>query len=250
MKRVHFAAIVGAVIAIGLAPATSAFAQSEERLFQEQDRQAHEGEHHEGEGENGNDEHGEAAVHHPEPVNWTEFGGTRIDEHTHETKPNPPPFLAIAINFTLLAILLFMAVRRVINPALADRRTAVEQELNEAQRMRTEAEAMYKEYSERIAKMDDEFKTLREEFVRAGKAEFERVINEANARAERMQHEGEAVIAQEVRQLREDLLHEAVEAAVVSAEIAVRDQINAGDQARLADDYVAKLESTPKGAAA
>jgi F-type H+-transporting ATPase subunit b len=193
--------------------------------------------------------HGAHGAHEPEPINWTQFGGTRTVHG--EVKPVPPPFIATLINFVVLAAILFWAVTRKINPALADRRAVIEAEIGEAQRLRAEAEAMHREYTERLAKMESEFAALREEFVKAGEAEYARIIAEANARAERMQREGELTIQQEIRQLRSDLLREAVEAATASAEHAVRTNINSGDQGRLAEDYLANLEKDAvKGAQA
>jgi F-type H+-transporting ATPase subunit b len=194
------------------------------------------------------DEHGGA--HGPGAINWTEFGGTRTDGHG-ETQPNPPPFVASLFNFLLLLGILFWAVTRKVNPALSDRRTAIQAEMDEAKRLRTEAEEMHREYSERLGRMESEFAALRAEFIQAGETESARIIAEAKTRAERMQRDGELTIQQEIRQLRSDLLREAVEAASSSAEQTVRSSINAGDQGRLADDYLAHLEKDAmKGARA
>lgn len=182
------------------------------------------------------------ADHAPEPINWTQFGGTRAT--AEGPKPNPPPFIASLLNFAILATILFVIVRRAVNPALASRRAAIEADINEAQRLRAEAEAMHREYSDRIAKMDDEFAQLRAEMVKAGEAEFARIVAEAGNRAEQMKREAEQTIAVELRALRTELLRETVEAAVASAEQAVRTGVSAQDQSRLADDYVANLEKT------
>lgn len=199
-------------------------------------------------------EHGgtnEHAEHAPEPINWTQFGGTRAT--AEGARPNPPPFAASLFNFAILAVILYMIVRRAVNPALASRRASIEADINEAQRLRAEAEAMHREYSERIAKMDDEFKKLREEMVEAGRAEQARILADAEARAEQMKREAQQTMEVEMRALRTELLQETVEAAVASAEQAIRSGVSAGDQTRLADEYVANLEKTaaaPAGGAA
>ncbi|MDP3278328.1 MAG: hypothetical protein Q8Q09_24280 [Deltaproteobacteria bacterium] len=187
---------------------------------------------------------GHAAAHHgPDSINWTQFGGTHAD-HAGVQKPNPPPLVASVINFALLAAILFFAVRRAINPSLATQRAAIESEFAEAQRLRAEAEAMHREYSDRLTHASDEFAKLRSDVEEAAQREASRVIDEAKSRAERMQGEGQALIEQEVRSLRVDLLRESVEAAVKSAEEAVKRGINAQDQARLADAFVDGLEKS------
>ena len=153
------------------------------------------------------------------------------------------------INFLLLFAVLYFAVRRAVNPALQDRRAAMEAEIGEAQRLRSEAEAMHREYTERLAKMDDEFAKLRAEYIRLGEQEYQHIVEEAKSRAERMAREGEQVIQQEIRQLRSELLREAVDAAVTSAASTVQKQLTPSDQNRLADEYFAELEKT-RGASA
>jgi F-type H+-transporting ATPase subunit b len=128
----------------------------------------------------------------------------------------------------------------------AARRKAVESEIGEAQRLKAEAESMHREYSEKLAQLDSELRAIREEFQRAGKAEAERIVTEATARAERMQKEGQQLVEQELRQLRADLHRQAVDAAVSSAESAVRGAIGPQDQSRLADEYLANLEKAPR----
>lgn len=196
-----------------------------------------------GDGHEAAGEHGEGhgAHHAPDSINWTSFGGTHTNAEGHEVK-NPPPFIASVINFLLLLVIVVMAVKRMINPALATRRAAVEAEIAEAQRLREEAAAMHKDYTERLARMDEELNALRDEIRQAGETEAKRIIAEAEARADRMVREGEQAMAQEVRALRDDLRREAVESAVRGAEAAVRKAIGAQDQSRLTEEFLTDLE--------
>lgn len=187
--------------------------------------------------------------HHPPPMNWTDptpeprrevhEGGEAV-----EVK-GPPPFVGPLINFAILAVLLYMAVRRAINPALAARRAAMETEIAEATRLRTEAEAMHREYSERLANLDREVALLKAEFVKAGEAERDRLIAEARERARRLREEGDNTIEQEMKRLKDELRREAVLAATSAAEEAVRKGVTPSDQQRLADDYIRDLAALP-----
>lgn len=181
------------------------------------------------------------ASHGPEEINWSTFGGTRRD-HAGVTKPNPPPFAATLINFALLAAILIFAVKRAINPSLATRRAAIEAEISEAQRQLAEAEAQLREYKDKLEQSKDEFARLRDDLVKAGETEAQKILDEARAKADRMQSEGQALIEQEVRSLRADLIREAVDAAAKSAEQTVRSSVTAQDQARLADAFLDGLD--------
>jgi F0F1-type ATP synthase membrane subunit b/b' len=189
----------------------------------------------------GEQAHGEHATHGPDPINWTSFGGTRRD-HAGQVKANPPPFIASLINFGLLAAILFFAVKRAINPSLATRRAAVESEIAEAQRQLAEAEAQLREYKDKLEQSKDEFARLRDELVKSGELEAQKILDEARAKADRMQTEGQAMIEQEVRSLRADLIREAVDAAMKSAEQTVRQSVNGQDQSRLADAFLEGLD--------
>lgn len=178
----------------------------------------------------------------PVPFNMTSYPAPTVtDAHGNQTK-GATAFIGPVINFALLMILGYMALRRSINPALAARRAAIETEIAEAQRMHTEAESMHREYADRLARLDEEIAQLKAEFTRAGEAERDRILAEARAKAERMRDDARATIEQEVKALRDELHREAVLAAVSAAEETVRKTISASDHSRLADDYIQSLE--------
>jgi F-type H+-transporting ATPase subunit b len=234
---------MSAALAFAMQPAVS-FAQHEESAHAGEHRSA--GEHeatHEGGEHAAEAEHGGEHEHHLDPVNVADFN------HNDSHGRKQPPFVASLINFAILLVILFFATRRAINPALADRRAAIEAEIGEAQRLRAEAEAMHREYAERLEKTAYGMATMRAEFQKAGEAEYKRIIDDANARAERTRKEGEFAIQQEMKQLRDDLMRQAVLAAAESAEKAVRTQISPQDQSRLADAYLANLDSQKAGSA-
>lgn len=201
-------------------------------------------------------EHGEGhegghagGFHMPDGINWTGVGGTvtHTNEHGQEvTTPRPPPFVGPLINFGILLVLGYMAVTRSINPSLQARRAAMESEIAEAKRLHDEAQSMHDEVSAKLNALDAEIETLKSQFVKAGEAERDRIVAEAHARVERMRAEGSNAIETEMKALREELRREAVIAAAAAAEATVRSGINADDQRRLADEYLAGLEAAGK----
>lgn len=161
------------------------------------------------------------------------------------------PFVAKVVNFGLLLAVLGLAVRRPAKSYLRERRIAVEENLAEAQRLKKEAESKYQEYADRLQKLDQELERLRHDMVKAGEAERDRIVKEAEHKAARMRRDTEFVIEQQMKQLRADLTQEAVENAIVTAEKVLREQVTAEDQKRLADNYLEQLrESAGHGASA
>jgi F-type H+-transporting ATPase subunit b len=177
---------------------------------------------------------GEATAAHPSSeqppsINWTEFGG--------ET----PPYIAMFINFGILAAGYYVLGRRPIAGALQARRDSIAKEIEEAQRMKQEAEARAKVYQAKLETLEQEVQTARDGLVRAGEAERDRIVADAEAKAERMRKDAEFLVTQELKQIRQDLLRDTVEAAVGAAEELLRRRVTAADQERLAEDYLTDL---------
>jgi F0F1-type ATP synthase membrane subunit b/b' len=166
----------------------------------------------------------------PGPINWTQFGG------------ESPPFIAMLINFGILIAGYYLLGKKPITSALEQRRSTISREIDEAQRMKREAEGRAKTYQAKLATLDDDARIAHEALVRAGEAERDRIVKEAVAKAERMQKDAEFLVAQEIKQIRQDLWRDAVEAAVLAAEELLTKRVTPSDQERLADDYLSELE--------
>jgi F-type H+-transporting ATPase subunit b len=85
--------------------------------------------------------------------------------------------------------------------------------------------------------------------VRAGVAERDRLVREAEAKAERMRKDAEFLVVQEIKQMRQDLLRDAVEVAVATAQELLQQRITFADQERLAEEYLADLGAPARHAA-
>src|SRR5258708_8822510 len=129
----------------------------------------------------------------PAPMNWSEF-----DKET-------PPFVAMLINFGILAAGYYLLGKKPIAAGLHARRDAIAKEIEEAQRMRAEAEQRAKIYQAKLETLEDEVRMAREALVRSGEAERDRIVAEAEANAERMRNDTQFVVEQELKQMRQDL---------------------------------------------
>ncbi len=165
----------------------------------------------------------------PASMNWTEFGA--------ET----PPFLAMLINFGILAAGYYLLGRKPIAAGLVARRDTIAKDIEEAQRMKHEAEARARVYQGKMERLEEELQSARQSLVNAGEAESERIVREAEAKAERMRRDAEFLVEQELKQIRGELWRETVEAAVLAAEELLKKRVTPADQERLAEDYLADL---------
>ncbi|MEZ4324703.1 MAG: ATP synthase F0 subunit B [Polyangiales bacterium] len=158
--------------------------------------------------------------------------------------------LGSIVNFLILFGIFFWVIKTKVNPQLAAKREAMQEAMAEAARLKAEAEAKQKEFQDRLARLDDELDAIRHEMVKAGEAERDRIVAEAEKKAARLRKDTEFVIAQRFKQLREDLTREAVESALSAAEAVLREKSTAADQTRLADGYLTRLAEVAAESAA
>ena len=151
-------------------------------------------------------------------------------------------FLGTLVNFTVLILLLAWVIRTKGNPALAERREQVKQELGEAQRLRAEAEKRHGETALRLEKLDQEMVQIRAEMIKAGEKERDQIVGQAEEKAARMRRDASFLIEQQIKQLREDLTKEATAAAVLAAQELLQASTSDTDQDRLAQAYLERLD--------
>lgn len=151
-------------------------------------------------------------------------------------------FQGTLVNFAALLLLIGWVIRKKGNPALAERREQVEAELAEAQRLRAEAEQRHQEAAMRLQKLDQEMVQIRAEMIKAGEAERDRIVAQAEEKAARMRKDTSFLIDQQIKQLRKDLTREAASAAVLAAQQLLRETTTDADQERLADSYLERLD--------
>ncbi|MCA9600573.1 MAG: ATP synthase F0 subunit B [Polyangiales bacterium] len=197
-------------------------------------------------------EHGGA--HEPDPAVqgevFNEDAPAPESAHGHHARVwETDAFWAQIAAFAALLYLIGGGVLGGANSFLQKRKQSIEVNLVEAKALREKAEATYKQYAARLAELDNEIKSLRAEMVKAGEAERDRIIAEAEGKAARMRRDTQFIIEQQLKQLRVDLKHDAAAAAIRTAEEILSSQLNDGDQERLAREFIDRLSSNESPAA-
>ena len=151
-------------------------------------------------------------------------------------------FLGTLFNFGVLLLIIGWAIRKKGNPALAARRAEVEKELAEAQRLRADAEARHMATATRLEKLDQEMLRIRADMIKAGEAERDRIVAQAEEKAARMRRDTSFLIEQQMKQLRKELTERAATAAVAAAQDLLRERTTDSDQEELAEAYLTRLD--------
>ena len=183
-------------------------------------------------------EHGDHAVHgeHPRPAfNFADFSNKDVT-----------PYAALLINFGLLIGLYYLMGKKGIADGLKKRKESIAKEIEEAQRMLKEAEARALTYQAKLSNVESELANAKKALEEAGKGERDRIVREAEEKADRMKRDAAFLVDQELKQMRVDLTREAIELAMDNAEQMLRAKATEEDHMRLADDFLRDLDSAAK----
>ena len=160
-------------------------------------------------------------------------------------KGTPVPFGAMLLNSAILFYLLIRFAKKPIADALKSRKATILRGMEEAGKMKADAEAALADYEQKLATVDQEIERVRADMRSAGESERKRILAEAKEKRTRMERDAQTLIGQELKAAREGLLGEMTRSALRSAEATLRSKVTAADQSRLAEDYLAGI----KGAA-
>jgi F-type H+-transporting ATPase subunit b len=159
-------------------------------------------------------------------------------------KGMPVPFGALALNAAILYWLLIKFGRKPIGDALKARKLGIMKGMEEAGRMKAEAEASLAKYKKQLDEIDSEVERIHREMKEAGEAESARIVRDAKERRERMERDARTLVEQELKAAREALVRDTVRAAVKSAEATLVSKIGDSDRQRLGDEFLASVKAS------
>jgi ATP synthase F0 subunit b len=219
------------LVVLGWLLAPAALAAQERPSPAEEPAAAHEG-------------HGAEAAEHaehegPRAINWVDFSNKK-----------QPPYAAALLNFALLAILYYKFGKKPVAEALKVRRASVAQQIEEAQRMKREAEERAKHYQAKLLDLSKELEETKRALEQTGKLERDRIVREAEEKAARMLKDAAFLVEQELKQMKLDLQRETVDVAVAAAEELLRKRVTQADHERLADEFLASIAARKAGSTA
>ena len=155
-----------------------------------------------------------------------------------------------AVNLAVLLAVLIYLLREPIRDFLATRRRDIEQNLERAAAVLREAEERLAEWKRRMARLDTEIAEIRRLAEERAQAERQRILADAAAAAARIRRDGAAAVEQEERRARDALRKEAADLAIELAGELLRQQVTEADRARLAEEFIERMEQPARTPAA
>jgi F-type H+-transporting ATPase subunit b len=148
---------------------------------------------------------------------------------------------ARVMNFTVLVVLLFLALRKPVSQALNGRITGIKEELDELEAKKAEAEKKLADYDTQIASLEGEAKKIVAEYIQQGEDAKKRILEESRKAADKLEEQARKNIEHEFQSVKNELQGEILEKALIRAEEMVKGKITEDDQNRLVDEYLEKV---------
>ncbi len=145
------------------------------------------------------------------------------------------------MNFGVLAIGLFILMRKPVSQALNSRISGIKEQLSELEEKKQAAEKQLAEYTEKFSGLEQETEKLIEDYIRQGNEAKARIIDEAKKAADKLEEQARRNIDHEFKQAKLELQQEILEKALQKSEEILKNKITAKDQEKLVDEYLDKV---------
>jgi len=146
------------------------------------------------------------------------------------------------MNFVVLAVVVVAVARKPLKSALKNRIEGIKEELEILEKKREEAKREFALMEQRVKDAAGERDTILAEFRAQGEREKQKIIETAQKLAERIKSQAQFTIEQETSQAKAQLKREIAELSASLAEDLLKQNINAEDQSRLVEEYLAKVQ--------
>ena len=148
------------------------------------------------------------------------------------------------INFLVFFGGLVYFLKKPLSEFASSRRRRIVAEMEEAQRLRAEAETKLAEYESRLAHLEEEMARVLADARAAGEADRKRILVEATLAAARIRQDAKTRIEQETKRIQHELEVKAVEMAMGVAEKLVAERLTEAHRRKYVADYISDLEHT------
>ncbi len=147
------------------------------------------------------------------------------------------------LNFVLLALGCFFIAKKPVAQFFSSRTKGIEEELTDLEQKKADAEKKLAEYEARFRNLEQESEKIVEDYIKQGEEAKKRILEEAEAQAEKLEDMAKRNIEQEFKAAKTVLKQEVVDRAMEQAQALIKKSITTQDQNRLVDEYLKKVEA-------
>jgi F-type H+-transporting ATPase subunit b len=152
--------------------------------------------------------------------------------------------LLFGISMYVLAKLAFPR----ISAALEKRQHAIEESIDHAEKVRTEADQLLEEYRERLREARHQAEEIVARSRKAAETREHEAMEEAESQREKLLEQTRRDIEQETRRAIQEIRNEVADLTVLATEKVTRKTLNDEDQRRLVEEALSELDFSALGA--
>lgn len=145
------------------------------------------------------------------------------------------------INFLIYAFLIRRFVIPLVRDYLRSRRQEVVTLIDDATENKQRAEATVQDYRGRLARLDQEIRSIHSSLQAEGEREKSKLLQEAERLAAKIMEDAAFLADQEVKVARQKIREEMVNQAKATAKELVQRHLSAADQSRLVADFIQNI---------
>jgi F-type H+-transporting ATPase subunit b len=145
------------------------------------------------------------------------------------------------MNFAVLAIGLFILLKKPVAQALGNRIKDIKEELANLEAKKLQAEKELEGYKAKLSKLENEEKSIIDAYIKQGEDAKAKILKEADAVAHKLEEQAKKNIEHEFNQAKKQLTGELITKSLLKAEKLISSKITSDDQDQLADEYLKKV---------
>jgi len=157
------------------------------------------------------------------------------------TLPEPWSFFVKLLNFAVMLGILLKFAAKPFKDFLQNRRNAVKEKIDEADRLLKEAEGLRKTYEVKLAGLDQEMEAFRRAIIEEAEQEKSKIVAEALALAERIRQQAQLAYDQEMKDAMTAVQAQIARRTLQEAEAAVRQIFKEEDHNKMVDEFIESL---------
>ncbi|MFZ3071763.1 MAG: ATP synthase F0 subunit B [Thermodesulfobacteriota bacterium] len=154
---------------------------------------------------------------------------------------NPYAMYWKVFNFTLLAIGIIVVWKKWISVLLDTRAVDIRKAIEDADRVKAEAEARLAEYKEKLALLENKVSEIKDNIRIEAEIERERIFKEAGESVRKLKEQVKISAEQEVKKAKLEIRGEVAEIAVEMAREILKRELKPDDQERILKGYTERL---------
>ncbi len=193
-------------------------------------------------------------IHYGKDLAGGKYGdGQNFDPKSGKTvdgpeEPMSAAFVFMALNFAILLFILVWKGKPVAQSMARERHDQIKSALDEAAKLRKQAQDKLAEYEAKLKDADSEIKKLVDGMKADAEADKVRILDNAAKQSAQMKREAEQRIAAEIEMARATLTREVTAAAAAATEKLLRAKMVPGDQQKLVGAFITDIKTEPSTA--